>query len=233
MAARTYAPAFPLKHQQKDMRLAIALGDKLGQPLPTAAAANELYKQVGGVWHGVVGGGWAYERLEDCRRLGTQSCFDWVGRKCSWESHKLMRCSAMQCCLFNGACCAGEGRRAGGLRLQCCDGGGVQAAGTVVPCFWRSKQHPGAGGGSREVVWGITGDQGSAACQFRHRFNWKPFVALHCHSVAVIFLFEHSRLPANKNLYRCNCLVILMFMQPILTLKVRVEPTAWSALPGR
>ncbi len=46
MAARTYAPAFPLKHQQKDMRLAIALGDNLGQPLPTAAAANELYKQV-------------------------------------------------------------------------------------------------------------------------------------------------------------------------------------------
>ncbi len=26
MAARTYNPAFPLKHQQKDMRLALALG---------------------------------------------------------------------------------------------------------------------------------------------------------------------------------------------------------------
>lgn len=46
MSQRTYLPAFPLKHQQKDMRLAIALGDKLGQALPTAAAANELYKQV-------------------------------------------------------------------------------------------------------------------------------------------------------------------------------------------
>ncbi|MFD1382397.1 NAD(P)-dependent oxidoreductase [Rhodanobacter aciditrophus] len=40
-----YATSFPLKHMQKDMRLAIALGDKLDQPLPTAAAANELFKQ--------------------------------------------------------------------------------------------------------------------------------------------------------------------------------------------
>lgn len=47
MAARSYAPAFPLKHQQKDMRLALALGDQLGQAMPTAAAANELYKEVG------------------------------------------------------------------------------------------------------------------------------------------------------------------------------------------
>ncbi|KAG2439550.1 hypothetical protein HXX76_004903 [Chlamydomonas incerta] len=43
MAARTYAPAFPLKHQQKDMRLALALGDEAGQPLPLAAAANAQY----------------------------------------------------------------------------------------------------------------------------------------------------------------------------------------------
>ncbi len=46
MAARNYPTAFPLKHQQKDMRLAIALGDKLGQALPTSATANELYKRV-------------------------------------------------------------------------------------------------------------------------------------------------------------------------------------------
>lgn len=39
-----YAPAFPLKHQQKDVRLAVALGDQLGQPLPVAAAANESLK---------------------------------------------------------------------------------------------------------------------------------------------------------------------------------------------
>ncbi|GLC41071.1 hypothetical protein PLESTB_000946700 [Pleodorina starrii] len=43
MAARSYAPAFPLKHQQKDMRLALALGDEVAQPLPMAAAANALY----------------------------------------------------------------------------------------------------------------------------------------------------------------------------------------------
>ncbi|KAG2500279.1 hypothetical protein HYH03_001857 [Edaphochlamys debaryana] len=43
MAKRAYAPAFPLKHQQKDMRLALALGDQVAQPLPMAAAANSLY----------------------------------------------------------------------------------------------------------------------------------------------------------------------------------------------
>ncbi|EFJ53105.1 6-phosphogluconate dehydrogenase [Volvox carteri f. nagariensis] len=43
MAARSYNPAFPLKHQQKDMRLALALGDEVAQPLPMAAAANSLY----------------------------------------------------------------------------------------------------------------------------------------------------------------------------------------------
>ncbi|HEY5974374.1 MAG TPA: NAD(P)-dependent oxidoreductase, partial [Geobacteraceae bacterium] len=40
-----YAPAFPLKHMQKDLRLAIALGDQLGQPLATAASANEAFKR--------------------------------------------------------------------------------------------------------------------------------------------------------------------------------------------
>ncbi|PRW60273.1 glyoxylate succinic semialdehyde reductase chloroplastic [Chlorella sorokiniana] len=40
-----YPPAFPLKHQQKDMRLALALGDEHAQQLPLAAAANELYKR--------------------------------------------------------------------------------------------------------------------------------------------------------------------------------------------
>ncbi|RNC66599.1 MAG: NAD(P)-dependent oxidoreductase, partial [Desulfuromonadales bacterium] len=39
-----YAPAFPLKHMQKDLRLAVALGDRLGQPLHAAAATNELFK---------------------------------------------------------------------------------------------------------------------------------------------------------------------------------------------
>lgn len=39
-----YATAFPLKHQQKDVRLALGLGDQLGQPMPVAAAANETLK---------------------------------------------------------------------------------------------------------------------------------------------------------------------------------------------
>eukprot|EP00930_Biecheleria_cincta_P069706 TRINITY_DN57414_c0_g1_i1.p1 TRINITY_DN57414_c0_g1~~TRINITY_DN57414_c0_g1_i1.p1 ORF type:complete len:291 (-),score=66.00 TRINITY_DN57414_c0_g1_i1:41-913(-) len=40
-----YDPAFPLKHQQKDVRLAVGLGDQLGVPLPVAAAANESLKR--------------------------------------------------------------------------------------------------------------------------------------------------------------------------------------------
>jgi len=44
MLAGDYDPAFPLKHQQKDVRLALGLGDQLGQPLPLAAAANEALK---------------------------------------------------------------------------------------------------------------------------------------------------------------------------------------------
>lgn len=40
-----FAPAFPLKHMQKDLRLAVALGDRLGQPLFAAAAANESFKR--------------------------------------------------------------------------------------------------------------------------------------------------------------------------------------------
>ncbi|WP_417526858.1 NAD(P)-dependent oxidoreductase [Marinomonas shanghaiensis] len=40
-----YTTSFPLKHMQKDMRLAVALGDQLDQPLPTAAIVNEAFKQ--------------------------------------------------------------------------------------------------------------------------------------------------------------------------------------------
>ena len=39
-----FPTSFPLKHMQKDMRLAVALGDYLYQPLHTAAAANETFK---------------------------------------------------------------------------------------------------------------------------------------------------------------------------------------------
>lgn len=45
MAAGAFDPAFPLKHMQKDLRLAVALGDTLGQPLFSAAAANESFKK--------------------------------------------------------------------------------------------------------------------------------------------------------------------------------------------
>jgi 2-hydroxy-3-oxopropionate reductase len=40
-----FEPAFPLKHMQKDLRLAVSLGDTLGQPLFLAAAANESFKK--------------------------------------------------------------------------------------------------------------------------------------------------------------------------------------------
>lgn len=40
-----YTVAFPLKHMQKDLRLAVALGDSVGQPLVSAAVANEAFKK--------------------------------------------------------------------------------------------------------------------------------------------------------------------------------------------
>ena len=46
MQEHKYPTAFPLKHQQKDMRLALELAHQHGQHLPTAAAANGLYEQV-------------------------------------------------------------------------------------------------------------------------------------------------------------------------------------------
>eukprot|EP00850_Spirogloea_muscicola_P005837 SM000027S09618 [mRNA] locus=s27:384585:387249:- [translate_table: standard] len=44
MLKALYPPAFPLKHQQKDLRLALELGAEVAQPLPVAAAANEHFK---------------------------------------------------------------------------------------------------------------------------------------------------------------------------------------------
>jgi len=43
MADGNFTPAFPLKHMQKDMRLALLMGDSSGQPLNTAAAANNAF----------------------------------------------------------------------------------------------------------------------------------------------------------------------------------------------
>jgi 3-hydroxyisobutyrate dehydrogenase-like beta-hydroxyacid dehydrogenase len=45
--AGNYTTAFPLKHMQKDLRLAIDLGDRLNQPLPCAATVNELFNEAG------------------------------------------------------------------------------------------------------------------------------------------------------------------------------------------
>ncbi|KAM7480569.1 hypothetical protein LguiA_028782 [Lonicera macranthoides] len=44
MVQSNYPTAFPLKHQQKDLRLALGLAESVSQPTPIAAAANELYK---------------------------------------------------------------------------------------------------------------------------------------------------------------------------------------------
>ncbi|WJX69774.1 Glyoxylate/succinic semialdehyde reductase 2, chloroplastic, variant 2 [Trifolium repens] len=44
MIQSNYPTAFPLKHQQKDLRLALGLAESVSQPIPIAAAANELYK---------------------------------------------------------------------------------------------------------------------------------------------------------------------------------------------
>lgn len=44
MVKAQYPTAFPLKHQQKDLRLALGLAESVSQPIPVAAAANELYK---------------------------------------------------------------------------------------------------------------------------------------------------------------------------------------------
>ena len=45
IAANTeFPPAFPLKHMQKDLRLALRLAEEIGQPLFATAMVNELYK---------------------------------------------------------------------------------------------------------------------------------------------------------------------------------------------
>ncbi|HEY6837756.1 MAG TPA: NAD(P)-dependent oxidoreductase [Geobacteraceae bacterium] len=45
MIQGSFPTAFPLKHMQKDLRLAVALGDQLGLPLFSAAAADESFKR--------------------------------------------------------------------------------------------------------------------------------------------------------------------------------------------
>jgi 3-hydroxyisobutyrate dehydrogenase-like beta-hydroxyacid dehydrogenase len=47
-----FPTSFPLKHMQKDLRLAVALGDELGQPLHCTAAVNETFKRARAAGHG-------------------------------------------------------------------------------------------------------------------------------------------------------------------------------------
>jgi 3-hydroxyisobutyrate dehydrogenase-like beta-hydroxyacid dehydrogenase len=49
MLEGNFTTAFPLKHMQKDLRLAVGLGDSLGQPLFFAALANEAFKKAKGM----------------------------------------------------------------------------------------------------------------------------------------------------------------------------------------
>lgn len=46
-----YSTSFPLKHMQKDLRLAVALGEALDQPLPGTAGVNELFKRARAAGH--------------------------------------------------------------------------------------------------------------------------------------------------------------------------------------
>ena len=46
MANGQYPPAFPLRHQKKDLGLAEALGQETSQPLTVASTVQKLYAQV-------------------------------------------------------------------------------------------------------------------------------------------------------------------------------------------
>jgi 3-hydroxyisobutyrate dehydrogenase-like beta-hydroxyacid dehydrogenase len=44
-ANKEFPTAFPLKHMQKDLRLALRLAEEVGQPLFATATVNELFKK--------------------------------------------------------------------------------------------------------------------------------------------------------------------------------------------
>ena len=46
IVAENFAPHFPLKHAQKDMKLALELAESVGVSLPVVSAANEQYLKV-------------------------------------------------------------------------------------------------------------------------------------------------------------------------------------------
>ncbi len=51
-ANREFPTSFPLKHMQKDLRLALRLAEEIGQPLFATATVNELYKKALAEGHG-------------------------------------------------------------------------------------------------------------------------------------------------------------------------------------
>ncbi len=51
-ANKEFPTAFPLKHMQKDLRLALQLAEEVGQPLFVTATINELYKKALSENHG-------------------------------------------------------------------------------------------------------------------------------------------------------------------------------------
>jgi 3-hydroxyisobutyrate dehydrogenase/2-hydroxy-3-oxopropionate reductase len=52
LLAENYTTSFPLKHMQKDLRLALALSEELGQTLHTSSATNEVFKRALIAGHG-------------------------------------------------------------------------------------------------------------------------------------------------------------------------------------
>ncbi|XP_065876786.1 glyoxylate/succinic semialdehyde reductase 1-like [Euphorbia lathyris] len=64
MLKSNHSPAFPLKHQQKDMRLALALGDENAVAMPVAAAANEAFKKARGMGLGDLDFSAVYETVK-------------------------------------------------------------------------------------------------------------------------------------------------------------------------
>lgn len=67
MIQGNYSPAFPLKHQQKDMRLALALGDENSVPMPVAAAANEAFKKARNMGLGDLDFSAVYETVKELK----------------------------------------------------------------------------------------------------------------------------------------------------------------------
>jgi len=70
MLQGSYNPAFPLKHQQKDMRLALSLGDENAVSMPVAAAANEAFKKARSLGLGDLDFSAVHEVLKDAGGSG-------------------------------------------------------------------------------------------------------------------------------------------------------------------